>query len=388
MKKNNQNRNMILTFVVLLFFFATPAIAAPVRVAILPFDVHAQNDLTFLQQGILDMLASRLSWPDQVEVINKKETQTALSSVSGFDGESRALLIGGKLQANYVLFGSLTVFGESVSIDAKMVDVSGQKAPLPFYAQTSGMGEVIPQINQFATTINATVFGRAVAPSPGVASPQAGRTAQQTGPQAYNPRMHPEKLLQNGIQSEGQYPVMGQPYAQTPNPAFIATAPAYGGSADSFWRSQRFKSVITGIDMGDVDKDGQLETVVVTVDEILIYRNQNQRMVKIADLEKINTHQYMGVDVGDINGNGYPEIFISAISPRKDAFNSFILEYDGSEFKRIATDLPWHFRIVKTGVEGDFLIGQKEPPSNGNLLSQPIFRMSWMVKPMLPEPSF
>ena len=167
--------------------------------------------MTFLQEGILDMLGSRLTWRDRVEVINKSETKAALASVEGFDGQSRALLVGGKLQADFVLFGSLTVFGESVSIDAKMVDVSGQQAPLPFFAQTRGMGEVIPQINQFATTINATVFGRAVAQRP-VAAPQlqAGTVpatgVQQPAQQAYDPRMHPEKLLQLGAQGESQAP--------------------------------------------------------------------------------------------------------------------------------------------------------------------------------------
>ncbi len=157
-------RNTILAiFSLLLFISVSPAIAAPARVAILPFEINAEKDMTFLQEGILDMLGSRLAWRDKVEVISENETKAALASVEGFDGESRALLVGGKLQADYVLFGSLTVFGESVSIDAKMADVSGQQAPLPFFAQTRSMGEVIPQINQFASTINATVFGREVA---------------------------------------------------------------------------------------------------------------------------------------------------------------------------------------------------------------------------------
>ncbi|MDX2451819.1 MAG: hypothetical protein QNK21_04155, partial [Desulfosarcina sp.] len=169
MKNDSRNliRNTLLTlFFLTLLFNAVTVFAAPARVAILPFDVNAKNDMTFLQEGILDMLGSRLAWHDKVEVINEKETKAALASVEGFEGQSRALLVGGKLQADYVLFGSLTVFGESVSIDAKMVDVNGQQAPLPFFAQTQGMGEVIPQINQFATNINATVFGRGVAQRP------------------------------------------------------------------------------------------------------------------------------------------------------------------------------------------------------------------------------
>ena len=177
-------RIILLLMAILLLFTTAPAVAAPARVAILPFDVNAEKDMTFLQEGILDMLGSRLAWRDKVEVISENETKAALASVDGFDGESRALLVGGKLQADFVLFGSLTVFGESVSIDAKMADVSGQQPPLPFFAQTRGMGEVIPQINQFATNINATVFGRDVAQRPAARAASRSRAGHRgpTGP--------------------------------------------------------------------------------------------------------------------------------------------------------------------------------------------------------------
>ena len=59
--------------------------------------------------------------------------------------------MGTGLGADYVLFGSLTVFGNSVSIDAKMVDVSGENRPLSFFNQSQGMDQVIPGINLFAS---------------------------------------------------------------------------------------------------------------------------------------------------------------------------------------------------------------------------------------------
>jgi TolB-like protein len=187
-------------FFTLILCTTTAALAAPIRVAILPFETHAEKDLTFLQEGIMDMLGSRLAYKDQVEVIGKNETRSALDSVEGFVGESRALLVGGRLKADYVLFGSITMFGESVSIDGKIVDVTGRQSPLPFFTQTRGLGQVIPQVNRFATDINETVFGRA-APQRPIAEPNRQSAAQRPGQEAqepYNPRMHPEKLLKSG----------------------------------------------------------------------------------------------------------------------------------------------------------------------------------------------
>ena len=359
--KNQSNiliRNTILAiFSLLLFFTAAPALAAPARVAILPFDVNAEKDMTFLQEGILDMLGSRLAWRDKVEVISENETKAALASVDGFDGESRALLVGGKLQADFVLFGSLTVFGESVSIDAKMADVSGQQPPLPFFAQTRGMGEVIPQINQFATNINATVFGRDVAQRP-VAAPaaQAGTvpaTQVQPAPPVYDPRMHPEKLLQSGVRSETQVPVAGQPY-QTPNPAFVAAAGAGAAAGGrTFWKSRNFKTLINGIDIADVDNDGRQEIIIATEKLVSIYRMENGRLVKVAETAETRTSSYIGVDVADINGNGTPEIYVSSLGPNRSSVDSFVLEFNGNDFKMIHDNDNWLYRGGQDRGSGD-----------------------------------
>jgi len=94
------------------------------RVAIVPFKVNAEKDLSFLRDGIVDMLTSRLSVEDKVVVLCREEIAKVLKTVSPPINESKARDIGSRLGVNYVLFGSLTVFGESVSMDAKMVDVS------------------------------------------------------------------------------------------------------------------------------------------------------------------------------------------------------------------------------------------------------------------------
>jgi TolB-like protein len=119
--------------ILLQVFIAPPTEASALRIAILPFDVHAEKDMTFLQEGILDMLSSRLAWQDKVDVIDKDELKTALTSVEASDGERRALWVGRNLQTNYVLFGSLTVVGKNVSIDAKIMTVDGRGVALPTF---------------------------------------------------------------------------------------------------------------------------------------------------------------------------------------------------------------------------------------------------------------
>lgn len=389
----NQPRKMIRhtlfpILVLVLLFSAAPALAAPARVAILPFDMHAEKEMTFLQEGIMDMLASRLAWRDKVEVVDEHETRAALASVEGFEGESRALLVGGKLQADYVLFGSLTVFGESVSIDAKMADVSGQQEPLPFFAQTRGMGEVIPQINQFATNINATVFGRGVAQRPAAAVAAAPATAPavpaQPAQPVWDPRMHPEKLLQSGSQTETPVPVAGQPY-QTPNPAFVATAPAGSrNSGRTFWKSRSFKSLITGLDVADVDNDGRMEVVVVSDRTVSIYRMENNRLVKKAVAAETKKSTFISVDAADVNGNGTPELYVTSLGPNRTSVDSFVLEYSQGEYKTISDASNWYYRVAKTDSQGTLLLGQRQRMGDESVFVGSIHEMEWQGDRIVP----
>ncbi len=159
----------LLATISILFAAAGSAAEQVQKVAILPFQMNAPEDLNYLKEGIMDMLASRLAWEGKVEVTEKQVVKDGLAGHHGPLNESAARELGSKLGVDYVLFGSLTVFGESVSIDAKMVGLKEDNPPVTVYAQTKGLSEVIPRINDFAQEINNKIFGRgkaAVAATP------------------------------------------------------------------------------------------------------------------------------------------------------------------------------------------------------------------------------
>ncbi|HID29350.1 MAG TPA: hypothetical protein EYP19_05025, partial [Desulfobacterales bacterium] len=131
----------------------------PSRVVIVPFKMNADRDLSFLGEGIVDMLTSRLSWGNRV-VVGRDDTDQVLADISVPVNEEIARTIGSRLRADHVLFGSLTIFGNSISLDAKMVDVEQKRPTLTFFKQSKEIDEVIPQIDLLATQINETVFGR------------------------------------------------------------------------------------------------------------------------------------------------------------------------------------------------------------------------------------
>ena len=322
---------LILLFSLVVLAAGAGMAGEPSRVVIVPFKINADTDLSFLKEGIVDMLTSRLSSGDRV-VVGRADTDRVLDDISGPVNEEIALAIGARLHADHVLFGSLTVFGNSISLDARMVDVHQKRPTLTFFKQSREIDEVIPQIDLLATRIHETVFGRPVA-------------ARQPPAQAAERRAvyaHPESLLT--VESSDKAKVLRAP---------MDMAPA------GFWKSKNFKIAIKGIALGDVDGDGKTEVVFIDNRRIYVHRFESQRLVKIWEKAGKRSERFTGVDVADINGNGRAEIFVTSLKGAGQRLDSFVLEWDGDGFTRLVKGAPWYYRVIESPEGGKTLLGQK-----------------------------
>ncbi|MBW2019368.1 MAG: VCBS repeat-containing protein [Deltaproteobacteria bacterium] len=336
----------------------------PSRVAIIPFKMNADRDLSFLREGIVDMLTTRLSWENKVVVIEREVTERIVGKIAGAGpmNEKVAREIGTALHADYVLFGSLTVFGESVSIDAKMMDVHGAKPVVTIFNQSRGMDNVIPKINVFASDINEKVFGRVLTIREEAPRQVASRAPF---PDIY---AHPEKLLGEGIQEYG-----GMMETSGLNPNFIAV----GGRRDagSFWKSRNFEEHIKGMSIGDIDGDGHQEVVFISQNQIFVYRNVERRFIKVKEISGEPNDNFIGVDVADINGNGKAEIFVTNLNTLRDVLQSFVLEWEAGDFVTISKGNNWYYRVIELPMQGPVLLGQKRGLSDPFLGD--IYELGW-----------
>ena len=368
MRNNVSKRLFIFVLVFSLVVMAAEGVMAdePSRVVVVPFKINADRDLSFLKDGILDMLTSRLSWEDKVVVVAREETNEAIRGVSMPLNEETARGIGAKLQAGYVLFGSLTMFGNSVSLDGKMVDVRQKEPTLTFFKQTSTVDEVIPQINLFAGEIQEKIFGRPVA------APR--QVAQAPGqPDIY---AHPEKLVGQITGDQATVPGMSGFY-ELRSPAEIM-GPA------GIWRSQTFKIAIKGMALGDVDGDDKTEVVFVDDRHIQVYRFENKRLLKITEMAGNRDQKFLGVDVADINGNGRAEIFVTSLKGASgETLGSFVLESDNGDLKKISEDDPWYYRVIDMPDMGKVLVGQRR--RMGDLFVPGVYRMAWIDGQYTPQ---
>jgi len=332
---------LIFPLLLLWGFFCGPAYSAdPVKqVLVLPLSMNSAEDLTFLQRGILDMLSSRLTFEDRVKVLDRETAFRAVEGLSGPVNLETAVDLARQASADYVVYGSVTVFGEAISTDARFAETAGQKDLVTFSQAGTSPSDAISHINQFAAQVNETVFGRKT----GVDQPAAAQA-----PQGTDSRMHPDALWsqeQGTIESSaffaGEKPLMGK-----------------------IWRSHAFNNVISGMAVGDVTGDGRNETVFMADQTLFVYRLSGGKFAKVAELPFKGEQHFLGVDVADINGNGKAEIFVTRYSTRTTRLNSFVLEWDKTALVRIADNQGWYFRVTAVPDRGPVLFGQKRGMSD------------------------
>lgn len=325
----------------------------PKRVLILPFKLNAPQDLTYLQQGIYDMLSSRIEYGDQVSVVSRAEAHQAFQKTRGNVNEGVARTLGNDLNVDYVLFGSITVIGQNFSLDATMLDLKGSGPPVAIHDQSTGMDGVIPKINRFAEQINQTVFGRASSSGPSVqaygSDPSAPEPRRTEPLPAY--RRHPDYLLTGKEGQLGSNPL---------NPNFISEG-GPGFAQQGFWKSPTFQLNITGLDVGDIDGDNLNEIVYSDTTTVYVVRLENQRLIQVAHYEGIVSNHIKTLDLADLNGNGIPEIFITCQDNKRA--QSVILEMRGGRLVPLVQGFPYYMRKLHLA-DGPVIVGQKSGVSD------------------------
>jgi TolB-like protein len=344
--------------------FGAAAEEPPARVAIVPFKINAERDLSFLRDGITDMLSSRLT-SDASAVIPRTEIEPVLADFPDPVTESSAREIGRRLEADHVLFGSLTVFGESVSIDAKLVAIAESTPPLAFFTQTENLGQVIPQINAFASQINREVFQReqlaAAQAQPAAPAPAPSMTAP-----ADDIHAHPEKLFRSG--SLGQAGIEG-----LPNPAF--TGQQQQTIEATYWRSRSFDRRIDSLAIGDLDSDGRNELVVLAPQSLDLYVFESNRLVKVQEVIQDRNRNLLSADIADINGNGRPELYVTGLNALKKGLNSTVFEMDNTVLRPILEGSGWYYRVSRSMDGTPVLLGQQQ--RGEDTFTTPVYRMQW-----------
>ena len=336
-------------------------------VAVLPFTVHSAENIDYVRQGIWDMLASRITVSEKIEVISKDVVLLAMKEKEGKDHTLADIYgLGKKMNADFVVYGSITKFGNSLSIDGKLIDIAAQKSTVSIFTQSQGMDEVILKINDFARNIDNHILG--MVPSTFSSSPTPSQIA---APQPQSPQDTSEAEIVGGLRKSKRGTI-----TSVINPDFINAARPL--DRKGFWMSPRFSTEFRGMDIGDVTGDGLNKVVIIDTHNVMIYQKKDNDFIQIQKIPGRSSENYIAVDVADINKNGIKEIIVTSMS--RNTVDSFVLEYRDGKFIKIASKLPWYLRVINTEA-GALLLGQRRgmdnASANRSVFNTPIYEIVW-----------
>ncbi|MBM4308785.1 MAG: hypothetical protein FJ123_18825 [Deltaproteobacteria bacterium] len=302
------------------------------RVAILPFIIHSQENLDYLREGINDILTSRITVEGRIIVVERTLVERALWEMRPMRlDEAVAQQVGTRVGADYVVLGSITKIGNYISLDARLISITEDKPPLGAYTQHKGIDDVMTKIGDFAQDIGFRILGR------------RAMTAHRSDPRQSS-IIRPDRDI-GRVGPEGL----------------------------GFKKSQTFGFEIKGLDIGDVDGDKKNEIVVMDKHNLYIFKYDGDKLSLFRKIEIGYQHNFLTLDVADVNRNGYAEIIVTSVI--EDNLQSFIIEFEQGEFRTIIRKAGWYFRVLDHPKEGPVLMGQQM--GSDGLFTGSIYRFIW-----------
>ena len=313
-------RTTALLLIAALLSLSAPALAARQTLALFPPDiVPAGTDnalrpaVTLLEQTMKEKLADRFD-------VRTAGEGTALATDDARRQKARTL------GAAYVLTGHLSRIGKGVELDVTIAPV---EAP--------GMGRTV------------VVSGEVENPS--ALTPRDLALFRRLGAEA--------ALKAKSVFFGGERVGEG---------ASAAGIPMLSGTIT---RSAQLPGEVVSIALSDTDLDGKRELVAAYPDAITVYRVEGDELREKARIPSAGPGLFH-VDAADVTRNGVADIVAVRYTDGKAL--SDIWQFDGKEYRKISSALPYFLRTADLGPEGIVLLGQASDPAT--VFKGPVFRVA------------
>ncbi len=136
---NKIARHVCLTFLLLSLFPLTPMHAQGLKkISVLPFEVYSKEDSAAIKESLYKKMSEELKKEKLIRLI---PADSFLKSKVKVD-ERRAISAGKSLRADFVVIGSLTQLGETLSVDAKIIDVGTGNILSPVSVSGKGLANL------------------------------------------------------------------------------------------------------------------------------------------------------------------------------------------------------------------------------------------------------
>jgi len=90
---------------------------------------------------------------------------------------------------------------------------------------------------------------------------------------------------------------------------------------------------------------------------LYVFKYDGEKLSLFKKIEHGNEHNFLTLDVADVNHNGHAEIIVTSVV--EDDLRSFILEFEEGKFRKITEKSGWFVRVLEHPKEGPTLMGQR-----------------------------
>ncbi len=311
-------------FILLIMVYSAPVFCkgGNVKILILPFDINSEKDLSYLKSGIKNMLYSKLAVNANLEIIaydertdiadenflNEKSRQKEEQKKSfSFYAKNKIIDAGRRVNADYIITGQITVFGETVNTDFSLVEVKSKRTRILQSDISDAKGSVIKNAGMFTGKL--VRFFNISIDDAVISDLKKGKKQIFTG----------------------------------------------------MWKSRDFNLKINSIAITDINGDGQSELVFSTEKEIYVYKKKKNKLEKICEFKNNRNEKIIYFETADLNNNGKSEVFVTNVSKKDDnRLKSYVLEYDTDGFKVVEKRLKWYFGSDKNSRNAKRILCQKQ----------------------------
>ena len=144
----------LLLMAIILFLPAKVYSLETVRVLVLPFEIHSQQELSYLKTEIPGIFKNHFKQNGAIVIEIDFSLENQPKSIAGMRN------LGIKSGADYVVWGSLTWLEQKFSIDAKMIESFNNKPPNILFVEGEGIENLFGSVKKLAENLGIRLFRR------------------------------------------------------------------------------------------------------------------------------------------------------------------------------------------------------------------------------------
>jgi len=322
--------------ILLLHFFSISVAAEEARIAVSIFKINSKDDLGYLQTGLKSLLPPRISLPGKIAVVDNSAVHRALSPPRADYSLDKKAQLTRSLAVDYLLTGSLTKFGDAISIDAFLYDAAKPEESTPLSVNCMGLDNLIEEVQVFATAIQQRIL--------------YGKPQEQSIPVAPAPVPAPAVAAPYPAP-----PIQAQPAKPAPVAILAPAPPVFNPepSQEYIIMHSPFRSMAAA----DLTGQGTISLLLSDQLDVKIYTLNPEELVHTETVSSKTDEVIIQIDTFDLNNNGREEIYINSYA--NDRPNSFVVEYTDETYGRTAEQLPWFFRTYSENDGNTILLGME-----------------------------